>query len=82
MSIRPHLRLVKRRHRPVTPQQSEQRELSWLLYITEGYIANLEHALTVNAYTLKPSALGLMRGARRRANETAKALRHGMQGIT
>ncbi len=29
--------------------QLKQRELSWVLYITEGYIANLEHALTINA---------------------------------
>ena len=81
MSIKPHLRLVKKRHRPTTPQQQEQRELAWLLYVTEGYIANVEHALAVNAYTLKHSALGLMRGARRRAQVTAKQLRHNLKEI-
>ena len=80
--MKPHLRLVKRRHRPASPQQQEQRELSWLLYITEGYIANVEHALTVNAYTLKPSVLGMMRGARRRASLTASILLSRMQEIT
>ena len=31
--------------------QRRQRELAWLLYITEGYIANAEHALAVNCVT-------------------------------
>lgn len=37
-----------------------QRELAWILYITEGYIANLEHALAVNCVTFEPSDANLV----------------------
>lgn len=33
--------------------QLRQRELAWILYISEGYIANLEHALRVNCVTFE-----------------------------
>jgi hypothetical protein len=32
-------------------EQLRQRELAWMLYITEGYIANLSHALAINCVT-------------------------------
>jgi hypothetical protein len=32
-------------------EQLRQRELAWALYITDGYCANLLHALTVNCVT-------------------------------
>lgn len=31
--------------------QRRQRELAWMLYITEGYIANMEHAMRINCVT-------------------------------
>lgn len=37
------------------------RELNWAVYITSGYVANLEHALTVNAYTMDRRALALLK---------------------
>lgn len=36
-------------------EQLRQRELAWMLYITEGYIANMAHALAVNCVTFKQS---------------------------
>lgn len=39
-------------HNPLTTlAQIRQRELAWLLYVTEGYLGNLLHALAVNGIT-------------------------------
>lgn len=61
-------------------EQRRQRELAWLLYITEGYAANVRHALTVNAYTLDRTALRGMHQAIRGAESTAQNLRALLQG--
>lgn len=37
--------------KPASLAQYRQRELSWMLYITEGSIANMEKALRVNCVT-------------------------------
>lgn len=67
------------RVRGVSPQQQRQRELAWMLYITEGYIANVEHALAVNAYTLDNRALRTMRFAQKQADAISVDLRAEMQ---
>jgi len=59
----------------------EQRELSWMLYITEAYIGNTLRALTVNAFTLDRSSLELMQKAVDRATLTANDLRAAMRRI-
>lgn len=59
----------------------EQRELVWMLFVTEGYIGNVMHALAINAYTLNPEALKAMQKAVDRASATAAELRALMQQI-
>jgi DNA-binding GntR family transcriptional regulator len=46
-------RAARRRARfaDISLAQLRQRELAWILYISEGYAANLEHALRVNCVT-------------------------------
>lgn len=63
---------------PATPAQRRQRELAWRLYITEGYAANVSHALAVNAYTLDQSALAAMGQALAGAEATCIRLRRAM----
>lgn len=41
----------KQKHPAKSFEQLRQRELAWALYITEGYCANLLHALKVNCVT-------------------------------
>lgn len=43
-------RMLKRKGAVSFPQL-RQRELAWILYISEGFIANAEHALRVNCVT-------------------------------
>lgn len=56
-------------------RQIHQRELAWLLYIAEGYLANLDHALVVNAVTMEASDLAVIDGVRERAETNANELR-------
>ena len=64
-----------------TLDQRSQRELAWLLYITEGYAANISHALAVNAYTLHPRALRIMRAQLRRAEQACLDLRRDLKEL-
>ena len=41
----------KQKHPAKSFEQLRQRELAWALYISEGYCANLLHALKVNCVT-------------------------------
>lgn len=41
----------KQKHPAKSFEQLRQRELAWVLYITEGYCANLLHAMKVNCVT-------------------------------
>lgn len=61
-----------------TPAQRRQRELAWLLFITEGYAANVAHALTVNAYTMDRADLALMQQAEAHARATGTRLRKAL----
>lgn len=73
---------MARKKKALTPQQSEQRELAWLLFITEGYWSNVNHALTVNAYTLNELTLNEMQHALDSTRRTADRLRRRLQRIT
>jgi hypothetical protein len=42
---------ARRPHTPVSFELMRQRELAWMLYITEGHIANMQHALDINCVT-------------------------------
>jgi hypothetical protein len=44
----------------VSLTQRNVMECGWILYITEGWIANTNHALTVNAYTMDDEVLMLI----------------------
>lgn len=61
--------------KPTTMAQWRQRELAWILYITEGYHANLAKALAVNCVTFDSGDLTLVANAVARAEMTAKSLR-------
>jgi hypothetical protein len=67
------------RKKAVSMDQQRQRELSWLLCITEGYAANVQHALAVNAYTLDPAALALMDRITQAAEITGQDIRRLMR---
>lgn len=62
-------------------EQLRQRELSWMLYITEGYIANLSHALAVNCVTFRPSDEVAVSNIIAHAERHAEKLRSLMQDL-
>ncbi len=70
---------MARKKKVTSPQQQRQRELAWLLCITEGYAANVQHALTVNAYTLDPEVLALMDRITRAAEITGQEIRQHLR---
>ena len=55
--------------------QRRQRELAWMLYVTEGYIANMNHALTVNCVTFNESDKKEAMFGIAKAEATSKRLR-------
>lgn len=65
--------------RQSSQQQARQRELSWALYVTEGYVANLHHLMAVNAATMNVDDLKIVQMAARTALNISKALRVSMQ---
>ena len=62
--------------------QMRQRELAWILYVTEGYIANLEHALAVNCVTFENSDHDAVAEMISAAREQADNLRSALKSIT
>jgi len=70
---------MARKQKVTSMEQQRQRELAWLLFITEGYAANVQHALTVNAYTLDPAALALMGRITQAAEITGQEIRRHMR---
>ena len=61
--------------KPTTMAQWRQRELAWILYITEGYHANLAKALAVNCVTFENEDHDLVAEAVAQAEATAESLR-------
>ena len=74
--------LMRRRKSIATAAQSRQRELSWALYVTEGYVANIAHLQAVNAYTMTRADLQIIKQARKQAEDIALMLREAMGGLT
>lgn len=60
-------------------EQARQRELSWALYVTEGYVANLHHLMAVNVATMNVDDLKIVQMACRQAENISRALRVSMQ---
>ena len=71
---------MAKKRESVSPAQQAQRELSWALFVTEGYVANLAHLSAVNAYTLNARALRALRRAKEAAEKTASDLRRELGG--
>lgn len=61
--------------RPASPAQARHRELAWMLYITEGFRANVISACTVNTYTLDERTLAIMHKIEREAERACEQLR-------
>lgn len=57
------------------PRRQRVKQLGWMLYITEGYIANLQHALAVNAYTLDAASLRVIKAGMKDAQFIALDIR-------
>lgn len=66
----------KSKKKATSIRQIHQRELAWLLYISEGYMANLDHALTVNAVTMSELDLMAIDAVRSRAEANVNELRN------
>jgi hypothetical protein len=71
---------VKEEH-IATLKQRHQRELAWLLYITEGYASNLAHARTVNAYTLNRGTLRMLAEVQQDIAAAAMNIRLHMEAV-
>lgn len=69
------------RRASVSYAQMCQRELAWLLYISEGYSANIAHACAVNAATLDLESLRLCEQACEAAEDICDGLRARMGEI-
>jgi hypothetical protein len=65
----------------VSIRQIHQRELAWLLYISEGYLANLDHAMAVNAVTMEAGDLAVIAAVRERAEANCGELRVLLQAM-
>lgn len=63
-------------------EQLRQRELSWMLYITEGFLANLAHALAVNCVTFKPKDEAVISNIIAQVDRQAYRLREMMQDLS
>ena len=48
----PRNRQPTTRQEKFTPEAIRQQQLAWFLFITEGYLANLQHALAVNNFCM------------------------------
>ena len=62
-----------------SPDVRRQRELAWVKCILDAAAANLEHALAVNAYTMRSADLALVRRTKREVEKCARAVHEEMQ---
>lgn len=69
------------RKRP-TPAQRRQRELAWLRYISEGALANLEHAARVNCVAFDSGDQDTVRRAALALQDAARHLRVRLKDIS
>ena len=78
-----YLRPKKKKYKTAKSyEQLRQRELSWMLYITEGFLANLAHALAVNCVTFKPKDEALISNIIAQVDRQAYKLRELMQDLS
>lgn len=67
--------------REITFPQRRQRELAWMLYITEGYIANMRHCLAINCVTFNDADKREAEVAIESATKQAARLRRHLSSI-
>ena len=65
----------------VSIRQIHTRELACLLYMSEGYLANLDHAMAVNAVTMEAGDLAVIAAVRERAEANCGELRVLLQAM-
>jgi hypothetical protein len=77
-----HIRVIPKKAEPAKPTRSpalrRQQELAWLLYITEGFIANVEHAERMNIFHLDRKDCAVLRQMKKEAETSAALLRKRM----
>ena len=78
-----HNPLIKfdRNGRQPTPLQTRQRQLAWVVRITEGAEANLCHALAVNSTKLAAEEFREVNRLRQELLILSRQLRHNLKGI-
>ncbi len=73
-------KLDRKGHRP-TPLQARQRQLAWVVRITEGAEANLCSALAVNGTKLTAEEFREVNRLRQELLILSRQLRHNLKGI-
>lgn len=73
-------KLDRKGHRP-TPLQTRQRQLAWVVRITEGSEANLCSALAVNGTKLTAEEFREVNRLRQELLILSRQLRHNLKGI-
>lgn len=73
-------KLDRNGHRP-TPLQTRQRQLAWVVRITEGAEANLCSALAVNGTKLTAEEFREVNRLRQELLILSRQLRHNLKGI-
>ena len=64
--------------RKTSEEQRRQRELSWAMYVTEGFIANLYHLRAVNSYTMRKADLAVVSTAIEQAEAISRQIHSKM----
>lgn len=72
----------KQKHPAKSFEQLRQRELAWALYISEGYCANLLHALKVNCVTFNDRDKALIGRILANVESDTKKIRDWLQQIS
>jgi hypothetical protein len=67
--------------KPRSISEMRQKELAWMLYITEAYVANLRHAKAVNCISFSKSELRSINTLIDRANLNARELRDQLEAM-
>lgn len=75
---RREMRRKPKKEKEVSQLQSRQRELAWLMYVTEGYIGNLKHLREVNAYTMTRADIALVAHAISMAQDISRSVHVAM----
>lgn len=68
--------------RKPTLLQRRQRQLSWLLYITEGYLANIQKATRLNEWSQNAKTVRRLIATSEAGIIAAEQMRHDMKEMT